>query len=137
LERRGQFGVEFLVFALEEIGIESVRRVRQAEDKKKKKRKNLDDGLVRLMNRELVVVKVYSSGKGALVHQQMETERKYTHTTVRKILSESIFFTVASQSSISIGLSPFVTSTILRVHVRLFARYSACVSIPTISASIA
>lgn len=63
--------------------------------------------------------------------------KEITHITVKLTFVSSIFLTVASQSSISIGLSPSVTMTIFRVHVFLFPRYCAWVSIPTMSASIA
>lgn len=56
---------------------------------------------------------------------------------VKLMSREFIFLAVASQSSISIGFSPSVRSTILRVHVFLDVRYWCCVSIPTMRASIA
>ena len=60
-----------------------------------------------------------------------------TNTIVKDKSRASILLTIASQSSTSIGLPPSVRMTIFLVQDFFFARYLACVSIPTTSASIA
>ena len=56
---------------------------------------------------------------------------------MRPIFNALIFLTVASQSSTSIGFSPSVSITILRVQVVFFSKNWSWASIATISASIA
>lgn len=67
----------------------------------------------------------------------LNTNNEQAHMIDVWISRSFIFLTVVSQSSISIGLSPSVKMTILRVQVGFFARYLACVSMPTITESIA
>lgn len=76
--------------------------------------------LVLLVEREFVIIKVDTADE---VQIRTETEiERVTYMIVREISREFIFLTVASQSSISMGLWPSVTMTILRVHVRFLLR---------------
>ena len=97
---------------------------------------DLDLRLVLFLKAGIFVVKIDPTA--SVRSSYMKVSRWFwTHTTVSMISSSFIFLTVASQSSVSIGFSPFVNRTIFLVHVFLLPRNRSCVSIATMRASIA
>lgn len=82
----------------------------------------LDSGFVFFLIPEFLVIKVDTPISAQEREKLVREPRFVTHTTVNAIFRPVIFLTIVSHSSISMGDSPSVINTILRVQERFVSK---------------